>query len=229
MSDQLKDISCTDEKAKKIVERFCSHVHWLVKVRYTFKVLFEDRQPSCRTLMEKTASSFFADLNRILQEYLLLECAKITDPATTYDDANFTVDFLVQNISWPNDKKKGLESLQADAANFRKHIKRARNKLLAHLDGEAVLSGKPLGEFPEGKDGTFFEALQKICDISHEACFGTIYGDMSHVTVGAGDVVSLRKTLKCAVAFEQALLEGSGQTKAWLYSCMERAAHESKS
>jgi len=221
MSDQLKDISCTDEKAKKIVERFCSHVHWLVKVRYTFKVLFEDRQPSCRTLMEKTASSFFADLNRILQEYLLLECAKITDPATTYDDANFTVDFLVQNISWPNDKKKGLESLQADAANFRKHIKRARNKLLAHLDMETVLSESPLGGFTEGEDKKFFDALQKLCNIAHDACFGTIYGDM--ILTEPGDVFNLTKALRQAVAFDVALSESSDKNERWLYSCLEKA------
>ena len=100
----MKAIPYTDETAKKIVKRFCGHVHWLISVRYIYKVLFEDKQPSCQALMEKTASSFFVDLNRILQEYLLLECAKITDPATTGNDTNFTVDFLVQGICWPNDK-----------------------------------------------------------------------------------------------------------------------------
>ena len=92
----LKTISYTDETAKEIVKRFCGHVHWLVRLRHTYKVLFEDEQPSCQTLMEKTASSFFADLKRILQEYLLLECAKITDPATTHGHTNFTVDYLVK-------------------------------------------------------------------------------------------------------------------------------------
>jgi hypothetical protein len=195
--------------------------------------------------MKKTAWSFFLDLNTVLQEYLLLECAKIADHATTENHANITVDALVQNICWPNDgailKKmtslpdddkdimKALESEQKITQDFRKCIKRARNKLLAHLDRDAVLSGKPLGEFPEGKDRRFFEALQKICNITYEACFGRIYGYMSPITFGGGDVISLRKTLVCAVAFEQALLESSGQTKTWLYSCMEKARHESKS
>jgi hypothetical protein len=239
----LKTISYTDEAAKEIVTKFCDRVHRLIRLRHVFKVLFEDERPSCQTLMKKTAWSFFLDLNTVLHEYLLLECAKITDPATTDNHANFTVDALVQNICWPNDgailKKmtslpdddkdimKALKSLQAITQDFGRCIKRARNKLLAHLDGKAVLSGKLLGEFPEGKDGTFFEALQKTCNITHEACFGTIYGDMSPVT--AGDVISLRKTLVCAVAFEQALSESSGQTETWLYSCMEKARQESKS
>jgi len=178
VSDQPKTISYTDEKAKKIVQKFCEHVHWLIAVRYIFKVLFEDERPSCQTLMERTAPSFFADLNRILQEYLLLECVKITAPPTTRDDTNFTADFLVQDISWPTDQAildkmaslpdddkdilKELKSLQAITKEFREHIKRARHKLLAHLDMEIVLAGTSLGAFPEGEDRRFFDGLQKL-------------------------------------------------------------------
>ena len=236
----LKTISYTDETAKEIVEKFCAHVHWLVRVRHTYKVLFEDEQPSCRTLMERTASSFFADLNRILQEYLLLECAKITDPAATRNYENFTVPYLVENICWPKkqltslpdddkDILKELKSLQAITEDFRSYIQRARDKLLAHLDTAAVLSGTPLGEFPEGEDKRFFDALQKICNIVHEACFGTIYGDMSTVTLGGGDVINLRKTLESAVAFKEALSESSGQEKTHLLLLWQKAGHEPKS
>jgi len=98
MGDQLKTICYTDESAKEIVKRFCGHVLWLVTVRHTYRVLFEDKEPSCQTLMEKTASWFFAALNRILQEYLLLECAKITDHSETRGHENFTVDSLVRKI-----------------------------------------------------------------------------------------------------------------------------------
>jgi hypothetical protein len=241
----LKTISYTDETAKEIVKRFCGHVHWLVRARHTFKVLFEDEQPSCQTLMKKTAPSFFVDLNRILHEYLLLECVKITDPATDGKNTNFTVNYLVQNICWPSDKailekltslsdghkgiRQELKSLQAIARCFRGDIKRARNKLLAHLDTSAVLSSKPLGEFPEGKDKIFFCALQKLCNITHEACFGTVYGEMSTITVGGGDVINLRKALGDAVAFEEALSESSGQGKTHLLLLRQKAGHEPKS
>jgi hypothetical protein len=245
MSDQLKTISYTDETAKEIVKRFCDHVLWLVTVRHTYRVLFEDKQPSCQTLMEKTASWFFAALNRILQEYLLLECAKITDRAETGGHENLTVDSLVRKICWPNDEAtlkkltslpdddknilKELRSLQAVTNEFGSCIEPARNKLLAHWDWRAVLSGKPLGGFPEGKEKAFFDALQRICNITHEACFDKIYGDMIPIPWGGGDVISLRRTLGEAVAFKKALSESSGQTKTWLYSCMERATHESRS
>lgn len=224
----MKTISYADEKAKEIVERFCAHIHWLVTVRHTYKVLFEDEQPSCQALMQKTAPSFFADLNRILLEYLLLECAKITDRATTGNHENFTVDCLVEKIIWPRDDiLKELKSLQEATKDFRRHIEPARHKLLAHLDAAAVLSGNPLGAFPEGEDRKFFEALQEMCNITHEACFGTIYGDMS--TVMCGDVINLRKTLKCAVAFEEALSASSGQEKTNLLLLWQKAGHEPKS
>lgn len=221
----MKTIPYTEEAAKEIVERFCDHVHWLVRVRHTFKVLFEDEQPSCRTLMEKTASSFFVDLNRILQEYLLLECAKITDPATTGKYENFTVDYLVQKIIWPNeDILKQLKSLQDATERFRRYIEPARHKLLAHLDKSAVLSGETRGAFPEAEGRNFFNALQKICNITHEACFGTIYGDM--ITTGPGDVFNLIKTLRQAVAFDVALAESSGQNKTWLLMCLDKTRRE---
>ena len=85
---------------------------------------------------------------------------------------------------------------------------------------------RALGAFPEGKDKTFFDALQKICNIAHEACIGTIYGDMLPTT--GGDVINLRKTLKCAVAFEAALSESSGETKAWLLRLWQKAGHGPK-
>ena len=178
MSDRLKTISYTDERAKEIVESFCGHVHWLVRVRHTYRVLFEDKQPSCQTLMEKTASWFFADLNRILQEYLLLECAKITDPATTGNHENFTVDCLVRNICWPNDKAilrkltslpdddknilKELESLRAITEEFRSYIGPARNKFLPTWTGQPFYPASLLVHSPRARTSNFLARYRKF-------------------------------------------------------------------
>jgi hypothetical protein len=125
--------------------------------------------------------------------------------------------------SLPNDDKdifKKLKSLHAITEEFRKHIEPARNRLLAHLDKEAVLSGKPHGEFDEGEDRRFFDALQELCNITHEACSGTIYGDM--ILTRSGDVINLRKALKHAIAFDEALSESSDQIRKWLYACLKK-------
>lgn len=217
----MKTIPFTDEAAKNFTKRFCDRVFWLRVVCHIYEELFENEQSLI--LVEKTAPSFFVDLNTILHRYLLLEFAKITDSAETREKENFTVDNLVISIDWPQDIREKLRSLNDKTKGFRSHILCARHKLLAHSDKEAFLSDKTLGEFPEGEDKVFLETLQEVCDITHKACFGTIVGHM--VLAKAGDVIDFRKTLENAVAFNELLSESSGQEKIRLYSYLRKAKH----
>jgi len=214
----LKMISHTDGAAKKIVEKFCSQVVWLLNVRRIYAELFEDEQS--QVLMEKTASSFFGDLSRIMHGYLLLECAKITDRAKTSKKENFTIDNLIEGIEWPSDIRKELEALRDKTMPFRNHILPARHKLLAHTDKETILADRTLGEFPKGEDEVFLETLQKVCDVTYEACFGTIFGQI--ITAMPGDVSDFKGALEKAVAFDEVLSENSGQEKARLYSYLQK-------
>jgi hypothetical protein len=220
----LKTISYTNEAAKKTVKKFCDQVFWLRSVRHVYKELFENEQSSI--LMEGTAPSFFADLNTILHNYLLLEFAKITDPAETWEKENFTVDNLIVSIGWPNDIRDKLTSLSDKTKGFRSHILSARHKLLTHTDKEAFLADRTLGEFPEGEDEVFLKTLQEVCDITHEACFGSIFGQM--ILTMPGDVINFKRTLENAVAFNELLSESSGQEKIKLYSYLEKAKHQSR-
>lgn len=192
---------------------------WLRNVRHVYKELFENKQSPI--LMNKTAPSFFADLNTILHNYLLLEFAKITDPAETYDKENFTVGNLIVSIDWPQDIQGKLTSLSDKTKGFRSHIKPARHKLLAHTDKEAFLAERTLGEFPEGEDEVFLKALQEVCDITHQACFGLVFGQM--IMAKPGDVVNFKRVLENAIAFNELLSESSGQEKTRLYSYLEKA------
>lgn len=210
-----------DERAKKAVKRFCDQVFWLRIVRHIYEELFEKEDSS--TLMEKTASSFFADLNTILQKYLLLEFVKVTDPPKTGKKENLTVDNLVMSIDWPPGIREKLRSLSDKTKGFRNHVLGARHKLVAHIDKEAFLAEKTLGAFPEGEDEVFLKALEEICDIAHEACFGRIFGQM--LLAEPGDVINFKRTLANGVAFDQLLAESKGQEKTRLYSYLEKARH----
>ena len=196
----MKKISYTDEAAKKFVKKFCGQVFWLRNVRHVYEELFEDDRSLI--LMEKTAPSFFADLNTILHSYLLLEFAKITDPAETYDKENFTVDNLIMSIDWPQRILDKLTVLSAKSKSFRNHILLARHKLLAHTDKEAFLTERTLGEFPVGEDEVFLKTLQEVCDITHQACFGLIFGQM--IMAKPGDVINFKRVLEDAVTFRLA-------------------------
>lgn len=217
----LKTISHTDEAAKKIVKKFCEQVFWLRNVRHVYEELFENDQSAI--LMERTAPSFFTDLNTILHNYLLLEFAKITDPAETREKENFTVDNLIVSIGWPQNIRDKLTSLSDKTKPFRSHILSARHKLLAHMDKEAFLADRALGEFPKGEDEVFLRTLQEVCDIAHEACFGSIFGQM--ILTMPGDVINFKRTLENAVAFNELLSESSGQEKIKLYSYLDKARH----
>lgn len=217
----MKTISHTDEAAKKIVKKFCDQVFWLRIVRHVYEELFENEQS--QTLMERIAPSFFADLNTILHNYLLLEFAKITDPAKTGKKENFTVDNLAISIDWPQDIREKLRSLSDKTKGFRSRILGARHKLLAHTDKESFLAERTLGEFPKGEDEVFLKTLQEVCDITHEVCFGSIFGQM--VLAMPGDVINFKRALENAVAFNELLSESSGEEKTRLYSYLHKARH----
>ena len=212
----LKMISHTDKTAKKIVEKFCGQVAWLLNVRRIFAELFEDEQS--QVLMKKTAISFFGDIGRIILGHLLLEFAKITDRAKTGGKENFTIDDLIESIEWPPDTREELEVLRNKTKSFRDYILPARNKLLAHTDKETFLADGTLGKFPEGEDEVFLETLQKVCDVTHKDCFGTIFGQI--ITAQPGDVSDLKGALEKAVAFDQLLSESSGQEAVRLLSIL---------
>jgi len=212
----LKMISHTDGAAKSIVHKFCHQVVWLLNVRRIYAELFEDEQS--QVLMKKTASSFFGDIRRIMHGYLLLEFAKITDRAKTSEKENFTIDNLIESIEWPPDTQEELEALRDKTKSFRDYILPARNKLLAHTDKETFLADGTLGKFPEGEDEVFLETLQRFCDFTYKACFGTIFGQI--ITAQPGDVSDLKGALEKAVAFDQLLSESSGQEAARLHSIL---------
>ena len=212
----LKMISHTDEAAKKIVEKFCGQVAWLLNVRRIYAELFEDEQS--QVLMKKTALSFFGDIGRIIHGYLLLEFAKITDRAKTGEKENFTIDNLIESIEWPPDTQEELEALRDKTKSFKDYILPARNKLLAHTDKETFLADGTLGKFPEGEDEVFLETLQRFCDVTHKDCFGTIFGQI--ITAQPGDLSDLKGALEKAVAFDQLLSESSGQEATRLHSIL---------
>jgi hypothetical protein len=210
----MKKVSHTGKEASELVKKFCNQVVRFHIIHHMYKELFEDEE--AQMLMEKTAHAFFSALNTILQHYILLEFAKITDPATTKGQENFTIDNLIQSINWPQDIQDKLTSLNDKTKNFRRNIIEARNKLLAHMDKKVHLTDKVLGGFPKGEEEVFLQTLKEICDVTHKACFNTIFGQISVAT--EGDVYDLKKTLKRALAFEKIFSESTGKEKAKLFS-----------
>lgn len=231
--EEKKEIQITkwhphDESTREHVKRFCDHVFWLKQVHYSFHQLFED--DSAQILLEGTAPTFFYDLSNILADYFLLEVAKLTDPATSpvrgERRENFTVANLLETVEWPSDYSKEIKKLNESVISFRKHIKTARNTLLAHYDKVTVMAGKSLGGFPEGKDKRLLEVLEQLCNLLHEAAFGEILGDM--VPNHPGDVLDLKRALKRAIAFDKLLSDSKGEELMRLSKFLKDVAEENQ-
>jgi hypothetical protein len=171
--------------------------------------------------MERTASAFFEVITGVLVDRFLLEVAKLTDPARSTDGRyeNFTIRNMLETIDWQGDVSRELAKLYESVLEFRKYIQAARNKLLAHYDKEAVVSGNTLGAFPEGEDERVLCALEQMCNVMHKASVGEVYGHM--VASRPGDVSDLKRAMRNALAFENLLAQSKGEELRRLVGCLD--------
>lgn len=134
----------------------------------------------------------------------------MTDPSTSQGGKheNFTVANLIETVEWPPEILHEIEKLNDTILSFRKYIVTARNKLIAHYDKTAVVSGMALGSFPEGEEKKMLVALEEMCNEFYKASFGEIYGDM--VLCHSGDVLDLKDALRKAIAFEKLFQKSKG-------------------
>lgn len=209
----MRKVSHNDEIAQKMVKAFGKHVIELRSAHRIYKELFESEETE--SLLDKTAQSFFDDLNTMLRNYLLLEFVKITDPAESKGEENFTIDNIIESVCWPNEVEQKLRVLNEEVKRFRKYNIKPRNKLFAHIDKKAILSEKSFGGFPEGEDERFLTILEEICNIIHEACFNSIFGTIQVSMIG--DVEDLKKALKKALVFDRLFSESKGEEKVKLF------------
>ena len=201
-----------DKDTQATVNKFCELVVRLRVIHRIYEELFADSDS--KEMMEKTAHYFFRDLNNVVVDYLLLQFAKITDPAATGGRGNLTVDYLVYTIQWPDEWKDQLIPLRNRAMELRPCIKDVRNRILAHNDWKTIMIGWKLGGFQEGKDKEFLDALEDLCKLAYMGCFSSVFGDISVVTTG--DVLGFKKVLQKAIAFKKALAESGPAEKAKL-------------
>lgn len=215
---EMRKVSHNDEIAQKMVKAFGKHVIELRSAHRIYKELFESEETE--NLLDKTAQSFFDDLRIILRNYILLEFAKITDPAESRGEENFTIANIIESVCWPKRVEQKLKILNEKANRFRSYIKETRNKLLAHIDKKIFLLKKKLGGFPKGKDEQFLTILEEICNIIHKACFNSIFGSISVSMIG--DVEDLRKALKKGLVFDRLFSESKGAEKAKLFQYLRQ-------
>ncbi|MFN9332773.1 MAG: hypothetical protein ACK6D1_09270 [Planctomycetota bacterium] len=169
---------------------------WLRTCFNTFDALFQQEHRP-KDLLHRTAPLFFDELNHVLLEYCRLQACKLTDPAESRGDESLTVCNLNGHLQREGLYTQAIEGAAAGLMRYRDLVKRARNKVIAHLDKKAVLANQPIGAHSEQDVIDFLDALQTYND-EVSGAVGEVPLDFTG-TSGAGDVWDLLKFLRAGL------------------------------
>jgi len=129
----------------------------------TFEELFSNKRAV--ELLNLSAPSFFGEIERVYRGFFFIVAGRVTDPPRSQrGDANLSVARIYSGI-----KELGIDSDEIDDAfarisRFREIIRDYRNKMIAHADEKAVLSGGFSPEFGSDDIANFLAALQDFVD-----------------------------------------------------------------
>jgi len=182
---------------------FCVHLR---SVWRHHEILYDEGDLR-RLLLHRVAPTFFSDLHQVLIEQLVSQICRLTDPPVTLGKANLTIDYVLREADFtgaPEELARAL-AVRDRIQSFRAKILPARNKLISHLDLDAVMAGKPLGPASTTEWAQFWDDLEEFIHVVH-----TRYVDPSGIfmlnDVGMiSDAESVVKALKESTYFHLAL------------------------
>lgn len=188
----------TAKEIKETVKRFCDQCLWVKLVFNEYCILYESGKARLE-LLEEVAKHFFHDINKILVEYILLNMCKLTDPARSRQDDNLTVKYILKVIGPEATMQLDLDGLSKGIHSIRPYIRDARNKIIAHLDKNTLLSPGTLGAFPRKIGDSFWNSLQEFVDRIHRYYF---QGPFPLDAVNIYNAQDLVQALKKAVHYD---------------------------
>jgi hypothetical protein len=144
---------------------FCAHLRSIWR---HYEILFEEGELR-RTLLHRIAPVFFGDLNQLLIEQLVLQICRLTDPPVTMGRTNLTIDYVIReaDFSGAPEELARAKALRDNIHQFRSKIAPARNRLIGHLDRDAVMAGQPLGPASEAEWKQFWDDLEQFLHMVH--------------------------------------------------------------
>lgn len=185
-----------DEEA---VKAFINQCVWLRVVYNEYRALYK-AGPSRLELLRGVAANFFDHLNRILVSHTLLGICKVTDPARRRcknpKSESLTVSYMLEVVGQEVAEQLGLDEVSKRIHSIRKYILPARNKILAHVDKDVVVSGERLGAFPTEVGDAFWSSLQEFVDKLNRHYFGGVFPLDAVNATGAEELVrALKKSV----------------------------------
>ncbi len=144
MTTEPQNIS---SQAAKELRLFCDLCQWAYDYWITYYFLFEEMpdrienkcEMSLQEFLEAPYGSCFNRLNTAIQDYCILEIAKLHDSACQYGNKNLSINYVAKQKFWSKEEKKKINSLVSEMNCFYAFIKPARDKILAHNDAHVYV------------------------------------------------------------------------------------------
>ena len=154
---------------KSDAQAFCDACQWAYECWVThanfFDALFQGSEISCRDFVDTPSGRCLGRLNEISREYVILQIAKLHDPANQGRNANLSVDYFVNQCAWSEEDKSRIEQIVTKLEQFASHIRVARDKIIVHNDRSISVKNELLGDFPLGMDELYFQALGELASL----------------------------------------------------------------
>lgn len=174
----------------EIVTEFCKQCDWAYQTWLFRKTLFDDN-PYATELQKSNAGAALKLLSTVTHEYSMLQIMKLHDPEKTSAQCNLSIEYILNNGSWPKPLLSQLTELAARLCDFAALLRLARHKILSHTDLDTILAHSTLGAFPKGRDTQYFEDLLLFSNTVHKEVCGEPYAFDDLVSTDAGDLIRM--------------------------------------
>jgi hypothetical protein len=151
----------------------CAHETWMLH-----RTLFDDNR-DIEQLAHGKHVYFFKHLNHVLQEYALLQIAKLHDPAVMSGRVNLSLAYIVDYGGWNAAIAGRLRALKTRLDDLDTQIRPARNRILSHNDLATLLDDRPLGAFPKDADVEYFQTLHEFVNCVFQEVTGSPCADFA--------------------------------------------------
>ena len=142
-------------------------------------------QSAKKHLRGSAAGAGLGRLSQLCQKVVLLEIAKLHDPAAKGGrDVSLSIDFVVRFGGWTAATRTKLEQLAEELESFYEArsqgqrgkksvgIRAARNRAICHNDLEAMARGEALGGFTDAEGARYFDNLQELVNLIWQEAAG---------------------------------------------------------
>lgn len=178
--------------SQALLDRFYEQCNWTHEVWTLRRALFDGNRRK-RTLERGPHTYFLNYLQTILTEYVMLQVAKLHDPAVVSGRVSLTLDYIVEYGGWDSATRGRLVRSKRTLDKLGSVMKLPRNKLIVHNDLSTVMQDASLGTFSAGADTNYFKFLQRFMTCAYVGATGSPCADFSKFT--KGDALSVISAL----------------------------------